>query len=106
MGPVANKKRKWYILSMAQKQCRVTATDFNGIDHTVTVEADSVYLAAARGLAELRRHGWVGEIAAGINVIQVVIHENRDVTHTVSYGKLVEWAGRTAIGVKITAQPR
>ncbi len=83
---------------MAQKQCRVTATDLNGIDHAVIVEADSVYLAAARGLAELRRHGWVGEIAAGINVIQVVIHENRDVTHSVSYRKLVEWAGRTAGG--------
>jgi hypothetical protein len=83
---------------MAQKQCRVTATDMNGIDHTVTVDGDSVYLAAALGLAELRRHGWVGEIAAGVNVIQVAIHERREVTHTVSYRKLVEWSERTAGG--------
>ena len=83
---------------MAQKQCRVTAMDMNGIEHTVTVEGDSVYLAAARGLAELRRHGWVGEIAAGINVITVVIHERHEVSHTVSYRKLVEWADRTAGG--------
>ncbi len=95
---MANKRRKWYALRMAQKQCRVTVTDMNGIDHTVTVEGDSVYLAAARGLAELRRHGWVGEIASGINVIQVLIHENREVSHAVSYRKLVEWAGRTAGG--------
>ncbi len=46
----------------------------------MTVEAASVYLAA------------------GINVIHVVIHENRDVTHAGSYRKLVEWAGRTAGG--------
>lgn len=72
--------------------------DMNGIAHTVTVEGDSVYLAAARGLAELRRHGWVGEIASGINVIEVAIHESRDVSHAVSYRKLVEWAWRTAGG--------
>ena len=83
---------------MAQKQCRVTVADMNGIEHTVTVEGDSVYLAAARGLAELRRHGWVGEIASGINVIQVAIHENREVSHSVSYRKLVEWSTRTAGG--------
>lgn len=83
---------------MAQKQCRVTVTDMDGIEHTVVVEGDSVYLAAARGLSELRRHGWVGEIAAGINVIQVVIHENRNVSHSVSYRKLVDWANRTVGG--------
>jgi hypothetical protein len=83
---------------MADKQCRVTIEDLNGIAHTVTVEADSVYLAAARGLAELRRHGWVGEIAAGINVIQVSIHENREVAHAVSFRKLVDWTARTAGG--------
>lgn len=83
---------------MAQKQCRVTVGDMNGIQHSITVEADSVYLAAARGLAELRRHGWVGEIAAGLNVIEVVIHENREVSHSVSYRKLVDWAARTAGG--------
>lgn len=83
---------------MAEKQCRVTLEDMAGVEHTVLVEADSVYLAAARGLAELRRHGWVGEIAAGVNIIRVVIHESREATHGVSYRKLVDWAHRTAGG--------
>jgi hypothetical protein len=83
---------------MAQRQCRVTVTDVDGIDHSVMVEGDSVYLAAARGLEELRRNHWVGEIAGGINQIQVEIHEAHKVSHAVSYRKLVDWARRTAGG--------
>ena len=65
---------------MPSKQCRVSVTDSSGIEHTVTVEADSVYLAAARGLAELRRHGWVDEIPEGLDCLRIVVSESREVS--------------------------
>jgi hypothetical protein len=74
------------------KQCRVSITDSSGIEHTVTVDADSVYLAAARGLAELRKHGWVDEIPEGLNCLRVVVSESREVTHNVTVKRLQQWA--------------
>lgn len=55
-------------------------------------DADSVYLAAARGLAELRRHGWVEEIPEGLNCLRIVVSESREVTHTVTEKRLQQWA--------------
>ena len=77
---------------MPSKQCRVSVTDSSGIEHTVTVEADSVYLAAARGLAELRKHGWVDEIPEGLNCLRIVVSESREVTHNVTVKRLQQWA--------------
>ena len=70
----------------------MSVTDSSGIEHTVTVEADSVYLAAARGLAALRKHGWVDEIPEGLNCLRVAVCESREVTHSVTVKRLQQWA--------------
>ena len=82
---------------MPSKQCRVSVTDSSGIEHTVTVDADSVYLAAARGLAEFRRHGWVEAIPEGLNCLRVVVSESREVTHSVTLKRLQQWARGSAL---------
>ena len=69
----------------------MSVTDSSGIEHTVTVDANSVYLAAARGLAELRRHGSVDEILEGLNCLRIVVCESREVTHNVTVKRLQQW---------------
>jgi len=46
-------------------------------------------MAAALGLAEIRRHGWTGEVAERLNCIQIVVCEAREVSHSVPFQKLV-----------------
>ena len=65
--------------------------DSSGIGHTVTVDANSVYLAAARGLAELRRHGWGDKIPGRLNCLRIVVCESREVTHNVTVKRLQQW---------------
>ena len=46
---------------MAQKTCRVTISDMDGIDHTAHVVADTLYEAVARGIVALKANGWTGD---------------------------------------------
>ena len=75
----------------------MSVTDSSGIEHTVTVDADSVYLAAAPGLAEFRRHGWVEAIPEGLSCLRVVVSESREVTHSVTLKRLQQWARGSAL---------
>jgi hypothetical protein len=77
---------------MADRQCRVTVSDVDGVDHTVTVEADSVYVAAARGFAEIKKHRWAAMLPEGLNRIHVLVCATREVGHFVQFANLVKWA--------------
>ncbi len=55
---MANKQRHCYALPVPPKSCRVSFTDDNGIEHGIEVMAESLYEAAALGLALLKKSGW------------------------------------------------
>jgi len=75
---------------MAVRTCVVTAKDFEGIEHSVQVTAETLYEAVALGLRALRQNSWVDEIASGFNVIQVAVKEP-EVKHQVVIRDLEHW---------------
>jgi hypothetical protein len=48
---------------MPTRACSVSLTDAEGVRHTVEVIAESLFEAAAVGLAEMKQAGWVGRPA-------------------------------------------
>lgn len=58
---------------MPVRSCRVTINDMEGIDHTVSVTASTLYEAVALGLVALRGEDWVNGIAAGLNSVRVTV---------------------------------
>jgi hypothetical protein len=74
---------------MATRPCTVTLTDTEGVRHTVEVQADSLFEAAALGLAAMKREEWVNSAAPAatleVSVAQPVVK------HTVSVQQVVRW---------------
>jgi phosphoribosylformimino-5-aminoimidazole carboxamide ribonucleotide (ProFAR) isomerase len=48
-------------------------SDLNGVRHSTEVTASTLYEAVALGLAAIREHDWVGEIAEGLNTVEVSV---------------------------------
>jgi hypothetical protein len=72
----------------------VTITDARGVRHTVEVVAESVFDAAARGLAALASHEWTDGTGPASRVeVQAVAPV---VTHTVTVRQLARWAESSA----------
>ena len=69
------------------KQCAVYFVDTNGIRHSVAVQADSMYEAAAAALETFREH----ECSPGV-ASQLEIQVRSPVTHTLAMKKLKGWA--------------
>jgi hypothetical protein len=60
-----------------------------GITHSVDVTAESLYEAAAMGLAMLRQDGWVAQVAPGT---QLTVHVREPVTtHEVTVAQIARW---------------
>lgn len=59
--------------------CKVPVRDVEGITHSVSVNASSLFEAAAAGLAAFRRQGWAAETPNAILRVEVqmpaVVHE-------------------------------
>jgi hypothetical protein len=61
----------------------------SGVRHSVDVDAETVFEAGIRGLAALRKDGWVDNIGLGT---ELEIHVREPATkHTVSVGQLRRW---------------
>jgi hypothetical protein len=60
---------------VAVRTCRVTCRDIDGVEHTVEVNAESLYQAIARGLAAFRNAEWVGRIGGGQTPITVALKQ-------------------------------
>ena len=93
MGPMANKKRIWYLAPMPVRSCRVTIQDMDGVSHTVEVTAATLYEAVAQGLAAIRGNEWVAGIAQGFNVVSVSVADIR-VEHEVKLMDFTKWLER------------
>jgi hypothetical protein len=68
-------------------------TDFEGVDHTVTVTAASVYEAVARGIASLRRQEWVDRLTLEAGTVTVEVGE-APVEHRVKLAEFNRWVAR------------
>jgi hypothetical protein len=56
---------------VALRNCTVSVSDLDGIEHTVEATASTLYGAVAAALAALRDDGWVGEIGNGLTTVSV-----------------------------------
>lgn len=78
---------------MPVRSCKVTIRDMDGVDHTVSVTASTLYEAIALGLASLRGEEWVAGIAEGRNEARVTV-TNIPVEHAVKLGDFLAWLKR------------
>jgi hypothetical protein len=77
------------IPAMATRVCAVALTDAAGVKHSVEVKAETLFEAAALGLAAMKREEWVEGRGPGatleVSVVQPVV------THSVSVQQVVRW---------------
>jgi hypothetical protein len=74
---------------MSLRSCRVSFTDPQGIRHTVHVSAESLFEAAAMGLAALKKDVWVDPVGAAAR-LEVEVRES-PVTYAVSVMQSERW---------------
>ena len=81
---------------MPPKSCRVSFTDDSGVDHGVEVMAESLYEAAALGLALLKKSGGVSKEPGPLTRLRVEVREPA-VDHSLTVQQLRRWADRAPI---------
>jgi hypothetical protein len=80
---------------MPLKSCHVTITDAAGVRHTAEVTAESLFEAAAMGLAALKKDGWTSAIGPAAR-LEVEVRE-AIVRHTLTLPQIERWLqGATA----------
>ena len=78
------------------RDCVVKLVDDHGVEHSVTVRAESVYEAALRGLQKLERVGWESD-GSQIGWVNVEVWEEPTL-HRIHVGRMLGWlksSGRT-----------
>lgn len=89
--------------AMSARLCRVTVTDLEGIEHTCTVAAGSLYEAIARGLVVLRRQEWIAGIALEHGCVTVSVGE-APVEHNVKLQDFNRWVRKDGGSPRDVAQ--
>ena len=80
---------------MPPRACIVSFTGATGVRHSVEVMADTLFEAAAVGLAELRKGDWTDTVAPGTELeVRVKSPETR---HTVTVAQLERWCDGVAV---------
>lgn len=79
---------------VAVRACVVSFRGPTGIIHRAEVEAESLYEAAAMGIARLRADGWCDQIAQGTSIeVRVTTPAT---THTITVAQLLRWTDGVA----------
>ncbi len=78
---------------MTLRTCIVSVTDLEGVQHNVSVTAETVYEAVALGLAAMRQDEWVGGIGDGLTTVSVVAKQP-SVRHEIRVKDFLSWLGR------------
>jgi len=78
---------------MSMRLCRVTVCDMEGVEHRLEVTASTLYEAVALALVAIREQDWAGEIAAGLNTVEVSVI-TLPVLHTVRMQDFNNWLSR------------
>jgi hypothetical protein len=76
------------------KSCRISLEDSNGVEHAVEVLAESLFDAAALGLALLKKDAWVAGNPGPLTRLRVEVREP-PVEHSLTLQQLKRWADRT-----------
>jgi hypothetical protein len=77
-------------LAVPLRSCLVSLTDSRGVQHSVEVTAETLFEAAALGVALLRKHGWVDQGFALGTKLQVDVREPAP-RHTVTLSQVERW---------------
>jgi len=80
-------------VTMNLRQCRVTVSDMEGVKHSLEVTASTLYEAVALGLVAIREQDWAGEIAEGLNTVDVSVTAV-PVMHSVRMQDFNKWLSR------------
>ena len=80
---------------MAVRLCTVSFKSATGVSHSVEVEAESLYEAAARGLARLKKGGWVEGLGPGTR-LEIQVREPAT-HHVITVERLRRWIHGTTI---------
>jgi hypothetical protein len=86
----------------------VTCRDIDGVEHTVEVNAESLYEAVARGLAAFRNANWVSRIGTGQTTITVVVTQP-EVEHKIRMRDFEAWlesSGRSPAEIALGSRLR
>lgn len=78
---------------MSLRLCRVTVKDMQEVKHSVEVTASTLYEAVALGLVAVREHDWTGDIAEGLNTVDVSV-KTVSVMHSVTMQDFKKWLNR------------
>jgi hypothetical protein len=74
---------------MSLRICEVGFTAATGVSHSVRVEAESLYEAAAMGLARLKKDGWIEGLGPG-SKLQITVREPGS-QHSLTVQQLQRW---------------
>ena len=74
---------------MPARACLVSVIDIRGVRHTAEVTAESLYEAAALGLAALKRDGWSGQVGPATR-IDIRVQEPV-ITHQLTVQQIDRW---------------
>jgi hypothetical protein len=74
---------------MPLRACTVAFRGVSGVRHSVDLDAESVYEAAIRGIALLKKESWTDAIGSGME-LEVTVREP-STTHTVTIAHLKQW---------------
>jgi hypothetical protein len=72
------------------RSCLVSFTDHKGVQHSVEVTAETLFEAAALGVALLRKDGWIDQGLALGTKLRVDVREP-GTSHTVTVSQVERW---------------
>jgi LysM repeat protein len=78
---------------VALRTCTVAVKDIRDVEHSVEVNAETLYEAIATALAALQQDNWVGEIGQGLTTVTVVVQQP-PVKHQVKLKDFLSWLNR------------
>ena len=78
---------------MALRTCTVAVKDIQNVEHSIEVNAETLYEAIATALAALQQDNWVGEIGQGFATVTVIVQQP-PVKHEAKMKDFVSWLGR------------
>jgi len=80
------------------RPCRVSVPTADGVTHAVTVQATTLFEAAAAAVAQMREEGWSGALAPDA-VLRVEV-QLPPVIHDVPLKALQRWADQPSVSPK------
>jgi hypothetical protein len=95
LRPRRTKDENDRFLWVTLKTCTVNCRDLQGVEHSVSVTAETLFAAVAKALAVFRTEGWVEEIGKGMTSLRITV-TNPTFTHEVRMQEFENWLERSS----------